>query len=388
MSRNSTIELLNETDALGYRMRWQLFVQENERVVYGDYTGWQPGDFLHHHPFSIRADSHISHEIELEFDNVDGEWGNHVRPMFEIMGENAFHMMPGYRVYIAKSDPWCGACLVSWEGEYGDACWFCGLVSYGPYITQDQRVEVQQIMAREKRRKYQERQAARQAEIYAANRLEDHAGSHPAAMGFQRRSHAARGADASFRELYDRITGREGQRQIEVWRDAFTGMREVFVRYAEVDAEFSRQLFSYRVEHYPPLDSTMVFDIETFEPAPSAWEIMFGQARHEDALARRTIVSHPRRNGHSALRVWIDEWAGAPVPPLSPNVDVKVDDVTINIPRNWRGMRRNPPTPKPRTDIVPQIVERHKKQHPYYYRGHSDQVDSIAMAMRHRSVIT
>ena len=164
MSRNSTIELLNETDALGYRMRWQLFVQENERVVYGNYTGWQPGEFLHRHPHSIRADPHISDELEEEFENVGGSWGGYVRPMFEIMENDAFHISPLERIYISPADPWCGACHVTWEGEYGDECWSCGLKSYGPYITEKVRFDLQTRLFNEARRAREDRQMA----VYAA----------------------------------------------------------------------------------------------------------------------------------------------------------------------------------------------------------------------------
>lgn len=88
MSRNTTIELLNETERLQLRMTWQLFLSENNAVVYGDGTGWQPGDPL------------------------AGPWGVTVNPIYDVRDDgNGLNAE-------------CVDCQVLWSGN--DPCWICG----------------------------------------------------------------------------------------------------------------------------------------------------------------------------------------------------------------------------------------------------------------------
>jgi hypothetical protein len=105
MSRNDTIELLNETDQLGYRLAWQLFQFDNERVVYGDGSGWQPGDPLFTHPSLLGE-----------------EQGNFVRQIIET---HADHNFEDFHFLNYVKVPICLDCFVAWE-DFAQACWNCG----------------------------------------------------------------------------------------------------------------------------------------------------------------------------------------------------------------------------------------------------------------------
>jgi hypothetical protein len=107
MSRNDTIELLNETDQLGYRLAWQLFQFDNERVVYGDGSGWQPGDPLFTHPSLLGE-----------------EQGNFVRQIIET---HADHNFEDFHFLNYVKVPICLDCFVaskSWaHGRTSSSAW-------------------------------------------------------------------------------------------------------------------------------------------------------------------------------------------------------------------------------------------------------------------------
>ena len=116
MSRNDTIELLNETDRLSARLDWQLFQYENAAVVYGDGSGWQPGEPLYKKP--------VRTVLSLFDDGPDGNW---VRPMIEEIPADEFNSSEN----TEHTYGYCHYCTVGWR-IFTDPCWLCGQQNLGP----------------------------------------------------------------------------------------------------------------------------------------------------------------------------------------------------------------------------------------------------------------
>ena len=93
-------EVLNDADRQQRIMDWVLFRTEQDSRLWGDYTGWRPGDPIWDYP-----------------DYACGE--QYVRHIFDIMEEGLFNSM--HEVYFRAR---CNECQVWWAGD--DPCFVCG----------------------------------------------------------------------------------------------------------------------------------------------------------------------------------------------------------------------------------------------------------------------
>lgn len=114
--KQTTADILDNTDALTQRMDYQMFTAEQNARLWGGEDGWRPGDPIHREPPG-RDTPRMVDERHLQY----------VRPIIEELELDQFHLGPN-QVYV---DLYCKDCEVAWgwgSGWDGDTevCWWCG----------------------------------------------------------------------------------------------------------------------------------------------------------------------------------------------------------------------------------------------------------------------
>lgn len=371
MSRNSTIELLNETDALAYRMRWQLFVQENEQVVYGDYTGWQPGEPLHIHPNSITyANSPHLEALEDEFydDGRPSNWGNHVRPMIQDIAIDVFHC-PSHETRVYRGDPWCDLCKVSWGGEYGESCWSCGLRSYGPYLTELQR----KTLANEV---YKRRAAERQA-LIAARRKQEY-DRWIACGGDWRNSHAY----TIRRDMAP--MGFDGDTQVALYASSMFGAGAN--PFADLFRVQSDDVFRGATSYFSWVDESVSWEIGLTTVSSDLMRLLYGGVTPYERphIEAEDYFVKSDKYGSGAVRRWLDEWVGSVADTPVTGVETG-HGISVEVPgktTSWTASSVKYPAVVSTWRSLGNVVERHRAEYPHFY----NQSDAVTHQRRPRSI--
>lgn len=116
MYRTQSANVLNEADDFGRRLDYQLFLADQEAMLYGDPFGWKPGDPLYPDPRDyFRCDCGLPYCPGTPSSEHPQYYGHHARPMFELFDEPK-------RI---RSPRRCDDCEVGWHGSE-DKCWVCG----------------------------------------------------------------------------------------------------------------------------------------------------------------------------------------------------------------------------------------------------------------------
>lgn len=136
--RTQSASVLNEADRFQAILDWQLFVHEQERMLWGDnpkYFGpWRPGDPIEKAPWlkALDFDRRLDMDEDIpEEDWWDGPMGNHPRPMFQVYDFVSRDEMIGWgpQTRIERSMTYpivrCEPCGVSWDATVAE-CWVCG----------------------------------------------------------------------------------------------------------------------------------------------------------------------------------------------------------------------------------------------------------------------
>jgi hypothetical protein len=336
-SRNNTIELLNETDRLEARLSWQLFCNENDRVVYGDGTGWQPGVPLGTHP-AFLAD------------------GGCARRMYDIIQDD-------FDSDVYRGPQWqlvrCLDCDVEWD-DWDEPCWNCGLYIDQPLWRGHHPPQMPAFRGI----------VARRVPMHVTIDLD----SEPFRLQAARLARIFQDFGEAALEAAERINGSFAQ-----------AMRQAYVTYSANDAEITRHLLAQTWVQEP-----MAFDVETFETPSFEEQVRQWRAANihrmfnMNSRSSRPMSITGRMRGARPHFVILDEG----VVLMSKTVEVTVDDVTIEIPRNWR-QRKIPPAPRSDNRVLDHIVTQHKLRFPQFYREGEpahDRRDRGHSRTRHRGV--
>ena len=344
MSRNTTIELLNATDRIQARLDWQLFCHENDRVVYGDGSGWQPGEPLFAKP---------SRSI---FRLVQGEqWIRHMLEEIDEFEDLTEPLMYGY----------CHHCCVGWM-HLADSCWVCYRRVEGPETRSDYMWRIRGGFRAHLERELQE---------LVENDAEEDAAIEAEVMAILRQPPTITIAATSFKELEERamriarIYRDFGEAALSAAARINDGFAAAMGRAFETIREGERIAFDVETFEWPAFE-VPTFNSESFEEQAMQWRaanrFMFGM----QAQTSRPISFTGRMRGPRSHFVILDEGLVL----MSPTVEVTVDDVTIEIPRNWR-QTKTPPAPQSDNRVLDHIVTQHKLRFPQFYRTSNNTYD-------------